>query len=141
MAGYGSDHGATNNGFGRRSLHQWEGLLLYTVGYPAPPNFRAPGGLPQGATLDAAIDKVLEGMSDEQRAEPRFYPDNSPAWNTIFRRRYEREIATYDGPPPPLARNNAAGRRRWWSAPDHTLEAVLAHIERGNSPVLGMPPP
>jgi hypothetical protein len=44
MAGYGSEDGAANNGFGRRSLHQWEGRLLYAVGYPAPPNFRAPRG-------------------------------------------------------------------------------------------------
>jgi hypothetical protein len=44
MAGYGSDDdGAANNGFGRRSLHQWEGRLLYTADYPAPPNFHAPG--------------------------------------------------------------------------------------------------
>jgi hypothetical protein len=35
---------------------------------------------------------------------------------TYFRRRYERELAAYDGPPPPPARNNAVGRRRWWSA-------------------------
>jgi hypothetical protein len=42
MAGYGSDDGAANNGFGRRSLHQWKGRLLYAVGYPAPPDFRAP---------------------------------------------------------------------------------------------------
>jgi hypothetical protein len=80
-------------------------------------------------------------MSDEQRAEPLFYPDNYPAWNTFFHHRYERELAAYDGPPPPPARNNAAGRRHWWSAPGRTLEAVLVHIERGNSPVLGMPPP
>jgi hypothetical protein len=52
-------------------------------------------------------------MSDEQRAEPRFYPDNYPAWNAFFHRRYERELASYDGPPPLPARNNAAGRRRW----------------------------
>jgi hypothetical protein len=44
MAGYGSDDGAANNGFGRRSLHQWEGRLLYAAGYPAPPDFRPPGG-------------------------------------------------------------------------------------------------
>jgi hypothetical protein len=29
-----------------------------------------------GAAHDAAIDEVLEMMSDEQRTEPRFYPDN-----------------------------------------------------------------
>jgi hypothetical protein len=27
-----------------RSLHQWEGRLLYMAGYPAPSDFRAPGG-------------------------------------------------------------------------------------------------
>jgi hypothetical protein len=87
MTGYPSDEdGAMNNGFGRRSLHQWEGRLLHAAGYMAPPDFRAPGGwrlsaggipippLPTGAALDAAIDEVLETMSDEQRADPRFYP-------------------------------------------------------------------
>jgi hypothetical protein len=155
MANNGSDDdGAANNGFGQRSLHQWEGRLLYAAGYPAPPDFRAPegwclsaGGIPippppQGAALDAAIDEILEGMSDEQRADPRFYPDNYPAWNAFFRRRYECELAVYDGPPPPPpARNNAAGRRRWWSARGRTLEAVLEHIQNGNSPVLRMPLP
>jgi hypothetical protein len=98
MANNGSsdEDGAANNGFGRRSLNQWEGRLLYAAGYPAPPDFRAPGGwrlsaggipippLPTGAALDAAIDEIIEGMSDEQRADPRFYPDNYPAWNAFF---------------------------------------------------------
>jgi hypothetical protein len=94
-----------------------------------------------GAALDAAINEVLEGMSDEQRAKPRFYTDNYQAWTAFFRRRYERELAAYDGPSPPPARNNATGRRRWWSAPGRTLEAVLAHIERDNLPILEMLPP
>jgi hypothetical protein len=34
MAGYG--FGAANNGFGRRSLHQWEARLLHMSGYPTP---------------------------------------------------------------------------------------------------------
>jgi hypothetical protein len=101
MVGYGSDDGAMNNGFGRRSLHQWEGRLLYMAGYPASPDFRAPGGWslsaggvsipppPVGATLDAAINEVLEKMSDEMCAEPRFYPDSYQAWTEFFRRRYE----------------------------------------------------
>jgi hypothetical protein len=117
----------------------------------APPDFRAPGGwrlsaggipIPPswtGAALDAAIDEVLETMSDEQRADPHFYLDNREAWTAFFRHRYERELAAYDGPPPPPARNNAAGRRRWWSTPGRTLEFVLEHIERGNDPVLEMP--
>jgi hypothetical protein len=99
MADYGSDDGVANNGFGRRSLHQWEGRLLYAAGYPVPPDFRAPGGWrlgaggvpipppPMGAALDATIDEVLEGMSDEQRANPRFYLDNYAAWNAFFRHR------------------------------------------------------
>jgi hypothetical protein len=44
MVGYGDDDGAVNNDFGRRSLHQWEGRLLYMAGYAAPPDFCAPGG-------------------------------------------------------------------------------------------------
>jgi hypothetical protein len=45
MVGYPSDEdGATNNDFGRRSLHQWEGRLLYVTGNMVPPDFRAPGG-------------------------------------------------------------------------------------------------
>jgi hypothetical protein len=93
-----------------------------------------------GDALDAAIDTVIETLSDEQHAEPRFFPDNYIAWNDFFRHRYERELAAYDGPPPPPARNNAAGRRCWWSAPGCTLKNVLAHIEGGNYPALGMLP-
>jgi hypothetical protein len=154
MAGYRSDEdGATNNGFGRRSLHQWEGRLLYAAGYMASPDFHALGGWrlsagsilipppPTGATLDAAINEVIEMMTDEQRADLRFYPDNREAWTAFFRCWYERELAAYDGPPPPPACNNDAGRHRWWSAPGCTLEFILEHIERGNDLVLEMPPP
>jgi hypothetical protein len=89
MARYGD--GAANNGFGWRSLHQWEGRLLYMAGYPAPPDFRAPGGWrlsvggvpipppPVGDALDTTIDDVIVTLSDEQRAEPRFFPDNYDA--------------------------------------------------------------
>jgi hypothetical protein len=37
-----------------------------------------------GDALDAAIDEVIETLSDEQRVEPRFFPDNYPAWNDFF---------------------------------------------------------
>jgi hypothetical protein len=152
MANNSGDDGTANNGFGRRFLHQWEGRLLHAAGYMAPPDFWVPGGWclsaggipvpppPTGSALDAAIDEVIETMSDEQRVDPRFYPDNREAWMAFFRRRYERELAAYDGPPPPPARDNAARRRRWWSAPGRTLEFVLQHIEEGNDPVLKMPP-
>jgi hypothetical protein len=55
MAGYGDDDGAANNGFGRRSLHQWEGRLLYMAGYPVPPDFHAPGGW----RLSAGVSRSL----------------------------------------------------------------------------------
>jgi hypothetical protein len=130
MAGYGNNYGTMKNGFGRHSLHQWEGHLLYMAGYPVPPDFRAPGGWrlsaggvpiplpPVGAALDAAIDEVLESMSDEQRAKPRFFPDNYPAWNEFFRRRYERELAAYDdddwyGTTPPRVGDAGQGSSRW----------------------------
>jgi hypothetical protein len=140
MAGYGDDDGAVTNGFGRRSLHQWEGRLLYMAGYPAPSDFRVPGGWrlsaggvpipppPVGTALDAAINEVLETMSGDQRAEPRFFPDNYPAWNEFFRRRYERELAAYDGPPPSPVRNNAASRCRWWSAPCSRTSRVATDV-------------
>jgi hypothetical protein len=91
--------GAANNGFGRRSLHQWEGRLLHMAGYPAPPDFRAlggwrlsAGGIPipppvGGDTLDVEIDGVLANMSDELRVEARFFPNNYEAWNSFFRQR------------------------------------------------------
>jgi hypothetical protein len=150
---FSDDDGAAANGFPRRSLHQWEGHLLHQAGYPCLPDTRPPGGgwrlsrggvpippPPRGHALDVAIEEARMTLTDEERAEPRHHPDNYTAWNSYFLRRWERELASYDGPPPPPPRNNAAGRRRWWSAPERTLANVLAHIEGGNFPVLTMPP-
>jgi hypothetical protein len=81
-----------------------------------------------GDSLDAANDAVRVTLSEEQRAEERYLPDNYDAWNEFFRRRLERELAAYDCPPSPSARNNAVGRR-WWSAPGRALASVLTHIE------------
>lgn len=151
---FNDEDGAANNGFPRRSLHAWEGHLLHQAGYPCPPDTRPPGGgwrlsaggvpippPPRGHALDVAIEEARMTMTDEERADPRHHPDNYTRWNSFFLRRWERELASYDGPPPPPPRNNAAGRRRWWSAPNRTLENVLEHIEGGNFPVLTMPPP
>ena len=119
--------GAAANGFGRRSLHFWEARLLYEANCPALPDFRGPqtwrfsaGGVyipppPLAADMDAQIEVVLAGMSDEQRAMPEHYPDNYDAWSAYFLRWYERDMAAYEGPPPPPPRNTAEGRRRWWS--------------------------
>jgi hypothetical protein len=123
------------------------------AGYTAPLDFRAPGGWrlsvggvpipppPQGDALVSEVEPVLATMSDEQRAELRFFLENYEVWMHFFRDRYDRELAAYDGPPPPPACNNAAGHRCWWSALGRTLENVLAQIKGGNLPVLGMPPP
>jgi hypothetical protein len=53
-----------------------------------------------GDALDAEIDALIKTLSDEQRAEPRFFPNNYVAWNDFFWRKYERELTAYDGPPP-----------------------------------------
>ncbi|KAK1619978.1 hypothetical protein QYE76_025495 [Lolium multiflorum] len=94
------------------------------VGYPMMPDFRASGGWrlsaggipipppPQGDALDVENNVVLATMSEEQRADPHFFPDNYESWREFFWQRYDRELAAYDGPPPPPARNNPAGRRR-----------------------------
>jgi hypothetical protein len=37
------DNGAAVNGFGRRSLHNYDARLFYEANYPEPPDFR---GLP-----------------------------------------------------------------------------------------------
>jgi hypothetical protein len=50
-----------------------------------------------------------------------------------FQARHAREVAAYDIPPPALVRNNVAARVQWWSTTGRTLNAVLDHIEAGNS--------
>jgi hypothetical protein len=89
---------------------------------------------PQGHAVDIAIEEIRQTLSDQDRAQPQFHHDNYTAWNSFFLRRWERELASYDGPPIPPPRNNAAGRRCWWSAPGRNIEAILEHIEGGNNP-------
>jgi hypothetical protein len=52
-----------------------------------------------GDALDAEIEAVIATLSDEQRAEPRFFPSNYVAWNDFFRCMYDCELAAYEGPP------------------------------------------
>lgn len=56
--------GATTNGFGRRSLHEWEAALLCQVNYPYPLDMRAPidwvlinGGVPVPSVPPALLEK------------------------------------------------------------------------------------
>ncbi|KAK1683595.1 hypothetical protein QYE76_044443 [Lolium multiflorum] len=126
-----ANDGAANNG--AAALHQWERATLHAAGYPAPPDPRREDGEAGAAACrsrrrqrvaahSTAIEEVLATLSDERRADPRFFPDNHEAWIAFFRRRYERELASYDGPPPPPARNNAAGRAMVERAQPHPRE-------------------
>jgi hypothetical protein len=78
--------------------------------------------------LEEEIKVSLAVMMDEERALLERYPENHSAWSADFRERYERELASYEGPPSPAARNNFEGRRHWWSALGRNLVAVLDHI-------------
>jgi hypothetical protein len=60
-------NGATNNGFGQRSLHQWEGCLLYMAGYPVPPYFRVlMTHKYRGCIIEFSINKSVE-PNEEQK--------------------------------------------------------------------------
>ncbi|KAK1615403.1 hypothetical protein QYE76_020920 [Lolium multiflorum] len=135
----------------RRSLHAWEGHLLHQAGTLPPATRirrwvaaeswrRANPAAASGDLLDIEIEEARMKMTDEERAEPP-PPRQLHGVELVLLRRWERELAAYDGPPPPPPRNNSAGRKRWWSAPGRNLEAVLEHIQGGNFPVLTMPAP
>jgi hypothetical protein len=95
MAGYGD--GAANNGFGRRSLHQWEARLLHMAGYPLLPDFRALGGwhlsvggvpiplpLVGGDALDVEINAVLVSFSDGRTRRSATSPTTTPPGASSF---------------------------------------------------------
>ncbi|KAI5001391.1 hypothetical protein ZWY2020_026041 [Hordeum vulgare] len=61
-------------------------------------------------------------------------------WTAYFERRHTDQVAATNGVGP-RGCQNSEGRRQWWGIPSHTLEAVLEHIEGGNSPQYEYPPP
>ncbi|KAK1627960.1 hypothetical protein QYE76_002275 [Lolium multiflorum] len=140
--------GAANNGFPAAVAPRVGGASSSTVRDTLASPTRLPqGGVgrgrrpipPRRRTRPAAIERLRLTLFDRSRRAT-LPPDNLTAWNSFFLRRWEQELAAYDGPPPPPPRNNTAGRKRWWSVPGRTLEAVLEHIEGGNFPLLTMPP-
>ena len=92
--------GVAVNGFGRRSLHEWEAYLLFEVNKPAPPDMRAPGrwklsagGVPIPPLPDVTVpanylaDEVARmwaSLTEEQRALPQYAAGNHEAWATYF---------------------------------------------------------
>jgi hypothetical protein len=76
---------------------------MHVAGYPAPPDFRALGGWrlsAGGVPIPPPLIGRLVTLSDKQRAEERFFPDNYEAWMDLFWQRYERKLAAYDVPSP-----------------------------------------
>lgn len=75
--------GTATNGFGRRSLNDWEARLLYQAGYMALPDMRCPSGdwrliaggipippSPQGDQRRATILCAWERLPEERRRDP-----------------------------------------------------------------------
>ena len=97
---------AAANGFGRRSLHEWEAYRLFEANIPAPPDMRAGptgwrlsnGGVPIPPLPDAVarpgyfadeVEIVRASLTDEQRALPQYAADNHSAWAAYFEHRQE----------------------------------------------------
>ena len=93
---------AAANGFGRRSLHEWEAYLLHEANYPAPPDVCAPsrwrlsaGGVPvpplpvpeTPAYFHAGNEHVRASLTAEERALPEYATGNHAAWAAYFKRR------------------------------------------------------
>ncbi|XP_044351540.1 uncharacterized protein [Triticum aestivum] len=149
---------AAANGFGRRSLHEWEAYLLFEANIPAPPNMRvgpsgwrlSAGGVPICPVPDvdarpdlfaAEVDHVCASMTDEQRALPQYAAGNHGAWAAYFQHWQAQRIASTNGAPTVRGRQNNEGRRLWWGAPGRSLHAVLQHLEGGNDPSMPTLPP
>jgi hypothetical protein len=145
---------AAANGFGRRSLHEWEAHLLHEANYPAPPDMRSPGrwrlsagGVPVPPLPDvehpgyfhAEIERVRASLSEEERALPEYDAGNHEAWAAYFERRQAERLASINNAPVVRGRNNSDGHRLWWGAPGRTLHAVLEYLEGGNDPPLEYP--
>jgi hypothetical protein len=66
-------------------------------------------------------------------------PENNVFWYTLFRRKREDRITTYDRNGPPSGNNNSEEWRRCWSTHRRILAWVLGHIDNENNPPLTMP--
>lgn len=102
--------GPAANGFGRRSLHEWEAHLLFEANIPAPPDMRAPGrwkrsadGVPIPPLPDVTVrpdyfadevDHVRASLTEEQRAIPQYAAGNHEAWAAYFQHRHAQRLAS-----------------------------------------------
>uniref|UniRef100_N1R4K6 Uncharacterized protein n=1 Tax=Aegilops tauschii TaxID=37682 RepID=N1R4K6_AEGTA len=106
---------------------------LSASGVPVPP-------APTGADWRAEIARIRSSLPEQVRNEPRYTPDSHTLWTMYFGRRHADQLASTNDVEP-HGRINFEGRRQWWGVPGRTLEAVLEHIEAGNTPCLQYPGP
>ncbi|KAE8767805.1 hypothetical protein D1007_60794 [Hordeum vulgare] len=135
--------GATVNGFDRRHLREDEARLLYEEDYSTPPDMRVPGSWrlsvggvpvpppPSRAEQHAKIVCVQSGSRETYEA-CRGTPQHHHAADGILQTS-ARQPARCHQRGGPRGRHNSEGRHEWWGVPGRTLEAVLEHIEGGNS--------
>ncbi|KAE8788165.1 Homeobox protein KNOX3 [Hordeum vulgare] len=106
---------------------------LTADGVPMPPP-------PSEADRRVEIMRIRSSLPESSCNLPRYAPDSNMLWTAYFERRHADQLATTNGDEP-RGRHNSEGRRQWWGVPGRTLEAVLEHIEGGNSPMYEYPPP
>ncbi|SPT20877.1 unnamed protein product [Triticum aestivum] len=120
---------AAANGFGRRSLHEWEAWLLFEANIPTSPDMRAgPTGwrlsnrgvpIPPAPDVEACpaffaaeVDRVRASLTEEQRALLQYNADNHASWAVYFQHRQEQRLASTNGAPVVGGVKNSEGRPR-----------------------------
>ncbi|KAE8769962.1 Protein kinase APK1A, chloroplastic [Hordeum vulgare] len=146
------DDGAAANCFGRRRLHEDEARLLYEADYPMPSNMRvqgswrlSTGGVPVSSPPSrddrwAEIARIWSSLPESSRNLSRYAPESNTLWTAYFERRHADQLAAANRVEP-CSCHNSEGRRQRWGIPGRTLEAVLEHIEGGNSSRFEYPAP
>ncbi|KAI4995623.1 hypothetical protein ZWY2020_035526 [Hordeum vulgare] len=106
---------------------------LSAGGVPVPPS-------PSRADRRAEIAHIRSSLPESSRYLPRYAPDSNTLWMAYFERRHVDQLAATNGVES-RGRYKSEGRRQWLDVLDRALEAVLEHIEGGNSPRFEYPPP
>ncbi|KAE8820257.1 hypothetical protein D1007_01675 [Hordeum vulgare] len=114
-------NGAAANGFGRRSLQEWEAYALHEANCPTPPDMRvrgawrlSAGGVPMPPSPSASerrdeIARISASLSKEARYEMRYTPNNTSFSTAYFTRRHEEQLASTNGFPVTRGRHNSDG--------------------------------
>ncbi|XP_044411188.1 uncharacterized protein [Triticum aestivum] len=103
-------------------------LLCREGSVPVPP-------APTGAARRAKIARIRSSLPEPQRNQTRYAPSRNALW-TRTSSGATRSRSLLPTASSPRGRHNSEGRCRWRGVPGCTLEAVLDHIEAGNTPRL-----